>query len=68
MRIFFLQIFSCIKFFIDKQENVADDEDLIVKTIPEVIVAYNHGSMKKDNTALNLIIRIGELYQVSEML
>lgn len=61
----FCVIFSCIKFLIDKQqENVCSDDNLIAKTIPEIIVAYNHGSSKKDNTALNLIIRIGEIYQV----
>lgn len=60
--------FSCIKFLIEKQEDVSSDEDLIAKTIPEIIVAYNHGSSKKDNTALNLIIRIGEIYQVCNFL
>ncbi len=45
---------------------MSSDEDLIVKTIPEIIVAYNHGSSKKDNTALNLITRIGEIYQVRQ--
>lgn len=64
LHFFSFDYFSCIKFLIDKQEDVTSDEDLIVKTIPEIIVAYNHGSSKKDNTALNLIVRIGEIYQV----
>ncbi|KAJ6631724.1 RRP12-like protein [Pseudolycoriella hygida] len=59
---------NCIKFLIDKLENVSSDEDLIKKTIPEIIVAYNHGTSKKDNTALNLILRIGEIYQNEDKL
>lgn len=69
---------SCIKLLIERQDNITLDNALIMRTIPELIVAFNHGAIKqeiqteneqqdntehkkKENVALNLIIKIGEI-------
>lgn len=39
-----------------------------MRTIPEIIVAFNHGANKRDNVAVNLIIKIGEVCRQNEQL
>lgn len=39
-----------------------------MRTIPEIIVAFNHGANKRDNVALNLIIKIGEICRQDDKL
>lgn len=53
--------FSCIQLLLERQDDISLDNALIIRTIPEVIVAFNHGANKRDNVALNLIIKIGEI-------
>lgn len=60
-------IFSCIKILIEKSEDITADSVLIGKTIPEIIVALNVTN-KKENVAINLLLKIGEIYQTEDQL
>lgn len=51
-----------------RQDDISVENALIVRTIPEVIVAFNHGANKRDNVALNLIIKIGEISKQNDRL
>lgn len=52
---------------LDKSDDITADSKLIGKTIPEIIVALNV-SNKKENVAINLLLKIGEIYQAEEQL
>lgn len=60
---------KCITILLEKQDDdLSVCSNLIIRTIPEVIIAFNHGSNKRENVALNLVIKIGQIYQKQDQL
>lgn len=58
----------CIQLLLERQDDISLDNALVIRTIPEVIVAFNHGANKHENIALNLIIKIGEICKSDDKL
>lgn len=53
---------SCLRLLIEQSgDDLSLENPLILRTIPELIVAYNHGTNKRGNFAPNLLTKIGEI-------
>lgn len=66
----FPQNSRCLQILLEKQaETITTDSDLIKKSIPEALVAFNQAITKKrENVALKLLLKIGEHYEKEDKL
>lgn len=58
---------SCLQILLEKKlDTITVQDSLIKRSIPEAVVALHQAiTKKKENIALNLLLKIGELYEVS---
>lgn len=67
---FLLLPFSCLLLLIEKDETrLQYNSKLISRTIPEIVMCFqSSGKKSKDDVALNLLLKIGNIYQVYHLL
>lgn len=60
---------SCILLLIEKElANVQSNSKIVSKTISEVVVSFSQAiNKKKENVAVQLLLKVGEIYQVRVM-
>lgn len=60
----------CLQILLDKQsDTITIDDELIKKSIPEALVAFHQAITKKrENIALKLLLKIGELHEKADKL